>query len=133
MVTTLMRRHSGMIYLHRIGLLHPFSSQDPLGNTIPSNSISNSTVTGVSADLCAIDAVSSAPWRRQSFIFGLLNGYLKLPDDFFQNLRALLHVSDTSTFLEFFKAKPSSFLPRLPHQALTQYHDQFCQAWSIAK
>jgi hypothetical protein len=44
-------------------------------------------------------------WNRQSFIFGLLNGYLKLPDDFLQNLRALLHISDTSTFLEFFKAK----------------------------
>jgi hypothetical protein len=109
------------------------SSQDPPGNTIPSNSTSNITVTVAAVDLYALDAFSSAPWNRQSFIFGLLNGYLKLPDDFLKTLRALLHITDTSTFLEFFKAKPSSFLPRLPLQALKQYHDQFCQAWSIAK
>jgi hypothetical protein len=110
------------------------SYQDPPGNTVPSSSTpSSTTIVASTANLFIQDAFYSAPWNRQSFIFGLLHGYLKLPDDFHQALCDILHISDTNTFLEFFKANPSSFPPRLPLQAVTQYHDHICQAWSITK
>jgi hypothetical protein len=55
------------------------SYQDPPGNTVPSSSTSSrTTIVASTTDLFFQDAFYSAAWNRQSFIFGLLHGYLKL-------------------------------------------------------
>jgi hypothetical protein len=106
----------------------------PIQRAPPSTSSkSSSSTTKPNADLYALDAFTSAPWNRCSFFFGLLHGYLKIPEDFLETLHACLHISDTESFLEFFEAKPSSFLMRFPMQSLQAYHDQLYQAWSIAR
>jgi hypothetical protein len=109
-----------MLELHRfcpMTLQDSLSSQDCLlVQQFASATISIISTTIPTTNIHAFDIFHSALWNRQSCIFGLLNGYLNLPDDLLGALCDILHISDTVTFIDGFKSKPSSFLLRPPPQ-----------------